>query len=146
MGWITGLEPATTRSTIWRSTDWTISTILAGVGRFELPRARVKVLCLTAWRYPIVYLVRQVQIISPWRNILCAVSTGAPEGIRTPDPRLRRAMLYPAELLVHIYVATLVIVKLLTQFWHVYSVAPFSHFEQVFMGALSLRVIEIRFS
>ncbi len=25
---------------------------MAGVGRFELPRARVKVLCLTAWRYP----------------------------------------------------------------------------------------------
>ena len=24
---------------------------------------------------------------------------GVPEGIRTPDPRLRRAMLYPAELL-----------------------------------------------
>ena len=35
----------------------------------------------------------------------CATSTmltGAPEGIRTPDPRLRRAMLYPAELLAHI--------------------------------------------
>ena len=27
---------------------------------------------------------------------------GAPEGIRTPDPRLRRPMLYPAELRVHI--------------------------------------------
>ena len=27
---------------------------MAGVGRFELPRARVKVLCLTAWRYPII--------------------------------------------------------------------------------------------
>lgn len=25
---------------------------MAGVGRFELPHARVKVLCLTAWRYP----------------------------------------------------------------------------------------------
>ena len=27
---------------------------------------------------------------------------GTPEGIRTPDTRLRRAVLYPAELLVHI--------------------------------------------
>ena len=27
--------------------------------------------------------------------------SGAPEGIRTPDPRLRRPMLYPAELQVH---------------------------------------------
>ena len=26
---------------------------------------------------------------------------GAPEGIRTPDPRLRRPLLYPAELLAH---------------------------------------------
>ena len=26
---------------------------------------------------------------------------GVPEGIRTPDTRLRRAVLYPAELLVH---------------------------------------------
>ena len=26
---------------------------------------------------------------------------GAPEGIRTPDPRLRRPMLYPTELQVH---------------------------------------------
>ena len=29
---------------------------------------------------------------------------GTPEGIRTPDPRLRRALLYPAELLAHIFV------------------------------------------
>ena len=28
---------------------------MAGVDRFELSRARVKVLCLTAWRYPIAY-------------------------------------------------------------------------------------------
>ena len=28
---------------------------------------------------------------------------GAPEGIRTPDPRLRRPMLYPAELQVRVY-------------------------------------------
>ena len=31
-----------------------VKAILAGVARFELARARVKVLCLTAWRYPIV--------------------------------------------------------------------------------------------
>ena len=28
---------------------------------------------------------------------------GMPAGIRTPDPRLRRAMLYPAELQTHIF-------------------------------------------
>ena len=30
------------------------------------------------------------------------IQFGASKGIRTPDPRLRRAMLYPAELLTHI--------------------------------------------
>ena len=27
VGWVTGLEPVTSRTTIWRSTDWTIPTI-----------------------------------------------------------------------------------------------------------------------
>ena len=31
---------------------------------------------------------------------------GAPEGIRTPDPRLRRPMLYPTELQVHLSFAS----------------------------------------
>ena len=36
-------------------TNWQMRRLrVAGVGRFELPRARVKVLCLTAWRYPTV--------------------------------------------------------------------------------------------
>ena len=30
------------------------------------------------------------------------VINGEPEGIRTPDPRLRRALLYPAELQAHL--------------------------------------------
>lgn len=34
-----------------------------------------------------------------WRNTSCAC--GTPEGTRTPDPLLRRQMLYPAELLAH---------------------------------------------
>ena len=36
-------------------------------------------------------------------NYIHHIVNGTPEGIRTPDPRLRRAMLYPAELLVHIH-------------------------------------------
>ena len=32
---------------------------------------------------------------------------GVPLGIRTPDPRLRRALLYPAELKIHIVFYTL---------------------------------------
>ena len=33
--------------------------------------------------------------------------SGAPEGIRTPDPRLRRPMLYPTELQTHVNVLAL---------------------------------------
>ena len=35
------------------------------------------------------------------RKEMCYSSTGVSRGIRTPGPRLRRAMLYPAELLTH---------------------------------------------
>ena len=74
---------------------------MAGVDRFELSHARVKVLCLTAWRYPIVPKLRLLKawLNSAFRTLLFA---GASRGIRTPDPRLRRAMLYPAELLTHL--------------------------------------------
>ena len=57
---------------------------MVGVARFELTHEGVKVPCLTAWLHP----------IRPIWN-------GAFEEIRTPDPRLRRAMLYPTELQTH---------------------------------------------
>ena len=36
-----------------------------------------------------------------YKTLLCKKSFGEPETIRTSDPRLRRALLYPAELPVH---------------------------------------------
>ena len=36
---------------------------------------------------------------------------GAPEGIRTPDPRLRRPMLYPTELQTHIFMSLVRLVE-----------------------------------
>ena len=59
-----------------------IEWLLVGIVGFEPTNNRVKVCCLTAWRYP--YTV--------------ALTCGVGKGIRTPDNRLRRAMLYPAEL------------------------------------------------
>ena len=52
--------------------------ILAGVVGFEPTNARVRVWCLTAWRYPNIY--------------------NEPRGIRTPGTRIRSPLLYPTEL------------------------------------------------
>ena len=54
---------------------------MAGDAGLEPTHARVKVWCLTDLANP--------------QNI------GVPEGSRTPDTRLRRAVLYPAELQAH---------------------------------------------
>ena len=55
---------------------------MAGDAGLEPTHARVKVWCLT-------------DLANPQQKI------GVPEGSRTPDTRLRRAVLYPAELQAH---------------------------------------------
>ena len=57
---------------------------MAGVAGLEPTHDGVKVRCLTAWLYPIV-----------------CKKNGEPTGIRTPDTRLRRPLLYPTELWTH---------------------------------------------
>ena len=89
---------------------------MAGVAGFEPTDARVKVSCLTTWLYPNIKLngvnsgtrthdfqshnlaLYQLNYI---HHIFIKNKYGTPEGIRTPDTRLRRAVLYPAELLAH---------------------------------------------
>ena len=71
-------------------------------------------LCLTAWRYPSTHCITSGNEggyrdsnpgpPEPQSGALtnCAIPTmSVLEGIRTPDPRLRRPLLYPAELQTH---------------------------------------------
>ena len=58
-----------------------MSHALAGVAGFEPTNGGIKTRCLTAWLYPKKF--------------------GEPVGIRTQDTRLRRPLLYPAELRTH---------------------------------------------
>ena len=88
---------------------------MAGVAGLEPAHDGIKIRCLTAWLHPnkkmgwVVGIEPTTSRATIWHanqlrythhSVLLAVS-GAPEGSRTPDTRLRRPLLYPAELLAH---------------------------------------------
>ncbi len=62
---------------------------------WNLPQSAGEVLPETPW-------VRGTRSHSPVPLSPCRIYNGAPEGIRTPDPQLRRLLLYPPELQAHV--------------------------------------------
>ncbi len=83
MGWMMGVEPTTPGTTIRCSA-------------IELHPPGKSRVCKTEQKE-----LRSAMKISLYSK----KNSGTPEGIRTPDPQLRRLLLYPAELLAQILVA-----------------------------------------
>ncbi len=74
-GWVQGLEPWISRSTIWRANQLRHTHHITNSGTSAHRKSDI-----------------------PDRR---AFAPREPEGIRTPDPRLRRPLLYPTELQTH---------------------------------------------
>ena len=91
-GWMMGFEPTASRATIWRDN--------------QLRHTHRKYLLRAYQALPLVYFMQKagdgnrthVFSLEGWCSTIELHLQNEPEGIRTPDPRLRRPMLYPAEL------------------------------------------------
>ncbi len=91
--WIQGLEPWASRATIWRASQ------LRYIHHIFIQ----KICALRYFRQTASELTESFNV--PFRKFLpkSKLFGNVSEGIRTPDTRLRRAVLYPAELLTHAF-------------------------------------------
>ena len=82
---------------------------MAGVAGFEPANDGIKIRCLTAWRYPTKICLASCKYsgCNPQAATPLSTYSGEPTGIRTPDTRLRRPLLYPTELWTQIVVLEL---------------------------------------
>ncbi len=105
-GWIVGLEPTASRATIWRASQ------LRHTHHITIVRSAPDTLrssaAQAATAYAVPYGRSAIRIAFGDGASRCNKASSreagpsllhyVPEGIRTPDPRLRRPLLYPAEL------------------------------------------------
>ena len=99
-GWIEGLEPSASRATIWRANQ-----LRHTHHKYSAQQADTR--CLIAYeRDTRVDFCLAKRLLIQKSNIIYNRSrfvNNVPKGIRTPDPRLRRPLLYPAELWTHLH-------------------------------------------
>ena len=73
----------------------------------------------------------------------CFRASGTPEGIRTPDPRLRRPLLYPTELLAH-RMEQVTGIEPASPAWKAGALAIVLHLHRALQNNVSLRIIACR--
>ena len=102
-------------------------TQLNGNTQHQHIECSIYILCRFPWHIHNIKKVTFWQVVFYcYSKVRVSYQSGVPGEIRTPDPRLRRALLYPAELLRHVFFIEhnyYILFKILIQefLWHFYK-------------------------